>query len=393
MKIAMVYDYSRKKCGIKEYGDALVKWLKALGVDVEVCDLRKESYADSVRAALCACRGDLVHTQHEYGLFKGHFGWSQIFYYLTLKLLRKKDLTTLHTVITPKQAIENYVRFSLPYVKEKFVETFRGLLISALSPYVPQVFSDALLVHTLRGYELLPWIGKMKALFVPHFTPTPTWEVEKKWAECSEKREAPERVEIVTPGFLRPTKRYDWAIHALVSLKAEGLDVPIRYTVIGTTQDEAGERWYSYIKEFVEEIKEDLKKVGLEIVVQKKMMTKEELIRRACGAHIVLLPYSDPTQEASGILHDSLVCGKHIVVPQIGDVRNYPDAFYPFDIFNPLETMKEALRRAINEVLKGNLCNPSAFAYAHFTAIDRVARRHAELYAKLRSGRASPRPP
>ena len=389
MKVAMVYDYSRKKCGIKEYGDALVKWLKALGVDVEVCDLKKERYSDAVRTALCASRGDLVHTQHEYGLFKGHFGWSQIFYYLTLKLLRKEDVTTLHTVITPRQAIENYVKFSLPYIKEKFVETLRGFLISALSPYVPQIFSGVLIVHTLRGYELLPWIGKMKTVLIPHFSPKPTWEVEEKWAECLERSEPPKRVEVVTPGFIRPTKRYDWAVHALVSLKTEGLDVPIRYTIVGTTQDEAGEKWYSYMKSFIDEIKEDLKKLDLEISIVKKMMTKRELIERACSAHVVLLPYSDPTQEASGIVHDSLVCGKHVVVPRIGDVRNYPDAFYPFEIDDPLNTMKEALRKAIGEVVKGNLCNSSAFAYAYFTAIDRVAARHAELYAKLRSRRSS----
>ncbi len=385
----MVYDYSRKKCGIKEYGDALVKWLKALGVDVAICDLKKEKYSDSVKAALCASSGELVHTQHEYGLFKGHFGWSQIFYYLTLKLLRKKDITTLHTVITPRQAIENYVKFALPYVKERFVETFRGLLISALSPYIPQIFSDYLIVHTIRGYELIPWIGKMKVKLVPHFSPRPSREVEEKWKECMNRKEVPEKIEVVTPGFLRPTKRYDWAIHALVSLKLEGFDKPIRYRVVGTTQDEAGEKWYNYIRKFVDEIKDYLREIGLEVVVEKKMMTKKELIETACSAHVVLLPYSDPTQEASGILHDSLVCGKHIVVPKIGDVRNYPDAFYPFEIENPLVTMNEALRKALNNVVNGQLCNPSAFAYAYYTAIDRVAKVHAELYARARSRRSS----
>jgi len=389
----MVYDFSRKKCGIKEYGDALVKWLKAIGVDVEVCDLKKESYADSVRAALCASRGELVHTQHEYGLFKGHFGWSQIFYYLTLKLLRKRDITTLHTVLTPKQAIENYVKFSLPYVKESLIETMRGFLISALVPYIPQAFSDLLVVHTLRGYELLPWLGKMKAVLIPHFTPKPSWKIDEIIEKCRNMMSKKvERVEIVTPGFIRPTKRYDWAVHALVSLALEGLEVPLRYTVVGTTQDEAGERWYQYMKDFIDEISKYTEKLGLEIRIVKKMMTKEELIERACSAHVVLLPYSDPTQEASGIVHDSLTCGKHIVVPKIGDVRNYPEAFHPFDIDDPLPTMKQALRRAIDEVLRGNLCNPGALAYARFTAVDRVARRHAELYATLRSRRSPRRP-
>ncbi len=377
----MVYDFTRKKCGIKVYADILTSWLKKLGVDVDVCDLRNKKYRDSVDAAVCALKGDIVHTQHEYGLFKGHFGWTHLFYYSLLKLFRKYHITTLHTVLTPAQAIENYVRFGLPFSKERPWEVARGFLVSVISPYIPLLFSNKLIVHTLRGYELLPDWAKAKTELVPHFSPTPSDVVIKKAKECGKKKEVPDVIKVVTPGFLRPTKRYDWGIHALVMLKKEGFKHPVEYTIIGTYQDDAGKQWAEYITKFAEEVNKYTKNIGLTIKVINKHMSKEELIRAACTSHVVLLPYSDPTQEASGILHDSLVCGRHIVVPEIGDVITFRKAFYPFKFENPLETMKEALKRAFSEVLKGNNCNPWALAYAYYTAIDRVAKRHADIYA------------
>ena len=384
----MVYDASREKCGIKEYGNALVKWLKALGVNLKICDLRKEKYVDSVISAICALDSDLVHTQHEYGLFKGHWGWSHLFYYLTLKIFRKKDITTLHTVITPKQALINFIKWDLSFKGAKLVDILKGPITSYLSPFIPLVFTDKAIIHTLRGYSLIPWIGKMKAVFLPHFTPKSRKEVLEKWKECKEKKGVPEVIEVVTPGFIRPTKRYDWAIYALVSLKEEGFPKKIRYRIVGSPQDEVGERWLNIIKSFVEEVKEDLDKLGLEISIETKFMSKEKLIETACNADVVLLPYSDPTQEASGILHDSLTCGRHIVVLKIGDVRNYPKAFYPFGLEDPLRGMKEALRRAFERLLKGERCNEDALAYAYYTAIDRIAEKHVKLYESLSRGRS-----
>ncbi|UXD22535.1 hypothetical protein IPA_05970 [Ignicoccus pacificus DSM 13166] len=385
MKVAMVYDYSRKKCGIKMYGDVLVGWLRKFGVNVSICDLKNQRYEDSVEAALCARRGDIVHTQHEFGLFKGHFGWTQLLYYTILKTLRKFHITTLHTVLTPSQALTNYIQFGLPYSKEKPWEAIRGLIISALSPFMPVLFSDKLIVHTVRGYELLPDWAKAKTEFIPHLSPTPSEAVLEKARQCGKKREVPKTIRVITPGFLRPTKRYDWAIHALVMLKKEGFEHPVEYTIIGTYQNEDGKIWFEYIKEFAEQVNEYTEKLGLRINVIEQFMDKRELIERACSSDVVLLPYSDPTQEASGILHDSLVCGKHIVVPEIGDVKNFPKAFYPFKFENPLETMKEALRRAFEELLKGNRCNPWALAYAYYTSADKVAKKHVELYSKVRS--------
>ena len=187
MKIAMVYDFSKKKCGIKMYSDLLLAWLKKFGVNVKVCDLKNEKYRDSIEAAICASSEKLVHTQHEYGLFKGHFGWSHIFYYLTLKLLKKRNITTLHTVLTPVQAIENYVRFALPFSKEKPLEVARGFLVSAISPYIPLLFSDALVVHTIRGYELFPEWARTKTSLIPHFSPIPSSVVIVRAKECAKK--------------------------------------------------------------------------------------------------------------------------------------------------------------------------------------------------------------
>ncbi len=384
----MVYDASRKKCGIKEYGNALVKWLKAFGLNLKICDLRKEKYVDSVMAAICALDSSLVHTQHEYGLFRGHWGWSQLFYYLALKIFRKKDITTLHTVITPRQALHNFIKWDLSFKGTKLVDILKGPITSYLSPFIPLIFTDKAIIHTLRGYSLIPWIGKMKTIFVPHFTPKPRREVLEKWKKCKNMKGVPDVIEIVTPGFIRPSKRYDWAIHALVSLKREGFPKKIKYRIVGSPQDEVGEKWLRMIKGFVDEIKDYLEELGLEISIESKFMSKEKLIETACNADVVLLPYSDPTQEASGILHDSLICGRHIVVLRIGDVRNYPKAFYPFDIEDPLRGMKEALRKAMERIMKGERCNEDALAYAYYTAIDRVAEEHIKIYETFSKGRS-----
>ena len=171
----------------------------------------------------------------------------------------------------------------------------------------------------------------------------------------------------------------------MVMLKKEGFKYPIEYTIIGTYQNEDGKKWLSYIREFAHEVNKYTQSLGLKVNVIEKHMDKKELIETACNAHVVVLPYSDPTQEASGILHDSLVCGKHIVVPEIGDVKTFKKAFYSFKFERPLETMKEALGRAFSAVISGRICNEWALAYAYYTSIDRIAKKHEEFYSKFLS--------
>lgn len=159
MKVGMISTWNIQ-CGISTYSAYLATELKKLGLDITIlaerpitteikeiktdvpykyCWKRTEYYTELIEE----CKNyDIIHMQHQYGLFNNEKGFISL-----LKEITPKKILTLHDVVLPNDFMRNY-----------FDATF--------------AFSDKLIVHTATCRNvILRWdCPREKLVMIPHGT-------------------------------------------------------------------------------------------------------------------------------------------------------------------------------------------------------------------------------
>jgi len=98
MRVALVTPW-KVRCGIASYSEALSESLAEKGVDVYIVRLprfgrKSDPIFGQVVNKIPVSDVDLIHVQHEYGLFNGH----EVIFYNGLKRLGKTIVSTMHAV-------------------------------------------------------------------------------------------------------------------------------------------------------------------------------------------------------------------------------------------------------------------------------------------------------
>ena len=98
MRVAMVTPHA-VRCGIASYSDALSEALAEKGVDIYIVRLprfgrKSDPIFGQVVNKIPVSDVDLIHVQHEYGLYNGH----EVTFYNGLKRLGKPIVSTMHAV-------------------------------------------------------------------------------------------------------------------------------------------------------------------------------------------------------------------------------------------------------------------------------------------------------
>ena len=301
---------------------------------------------------------DILHVQHEYGIFGAEERLIDIALEAKRERLARKTIITMHTVYHPLQD-----------EGEKIV-AFQQSLIDGF---------DSIIVHLpVQAFELQAQMVPVGLVHrIPHGTSVnPYLGLPRRRLLEKLGLEHPGTPLAVMMGFLRPDKGLDTLLEAL---EEAGPGAP-RVVVAGEPRS----------PEITRRL-EELASRGL-INYLPRYLSGDEMLMLAAAADVIVLPYRDPPGKyaASGVLHMSMGSLKPIIgtgVPRL--VELYQLA--PRLVVKPGDS--EALARLlawigdpVNYDLAVAYASP-LYSYAVRTSWPRVARRHLEVYTALLEGR------
>jgi len=372
LSVAYVSTYPPTHCGVAEYTKMLITALKSVAnVTVHVlCDISKRreivdketgaqvhnafikgsSSYNKILDILAEIGGvDILHVQHEYGIF----GYSDAILETCLKAkeerLARKIVFTMHTVYHPLSGNDKALKF-----QEKLNNV------------------DAVIVHSfLKEFELQHQGVSLQIIYrIPHGThlnPYLGVSRETLLAELSLSREKIKGYIITMPGFLRKDKGLDVLIDSLNRISKE------KFTAII-----AGELRDKKLLDLIEYARSKINIIYLE-----RYLSSEEMLKLIALSDIIVLPYRDKrgTYSISGILHLSMGSFRPIIgtkVPRLIELYQYaPRLTIP-------PKAPEELSRKIMWLIEnydfGVAYMAYLYGYAARTQWLRMARRHVNLY-------------
>ena len=372
LSIAYVSTYPPTHCGVAEYTKMLITALRSVtNITVHaLCDINgkretvdKEAGAyihnvfikgsssyDKILDTLAEIGGvDVLHVQHEYGIF----GHTDAILEACLKAkeekLARKIVFTMHTVYHPLSGNDRALKF-----QEKLNSV------------------DAVIVHSfLKEFELQHQGVSPRIIYrIPHGTHlNPYLEVSRETllSELSLSREKIKGYIVTMPGFLRKDKGLDVLIDSLKRISRE------KFTAII-----AGELKDKKLLDLIEYAHSKINVIYLE-----RYLLNEEMLKLIALSDIIVLPYKDRrgTYSISGILHLSMGSFRPIIgtkVPRLIELYQYaPRLTIP-------PKAPEELSRKIMWLIEnydfGVAYMAYLYGYAARTQWLRMARRHVNLY-------------
>ncbi len=384
-RLGYVSTYPPTHCGVAEYTRFLARALKPLYPEVQLyifsdigvrgsnvrldrgVEIRPTFIAggsddyEGLLEELSAIGGlDILHVQHEYGIYGHHDRILKACIEAKKERLIKKLVFTLHTVYHPASNDQNVLEFQ-----------------KALNSVDAVIVHSYLMEFELRNQEINPVI----IYRIPHGTLLNPYLDETRRDLVNSLNLDENRLSgivLTTPGFLRRDKGLDLLIEAVNKLESfkESFTLLI-----------AGERRISSNpedKSMVEAIEEASGK--LNIIFLDKYLSDDEILRITALSDLIILPYKDVIGKysVSGILHLSMGSFKPIIgtrVPRLLELYQ----FSPKTTVTPMSPL--GLARMIRWCIRNyDYVVPymsTLYGYAVRTQWIRMARRHLSLYRQL----------
>ncbi len=365
MRIGYISSYPPVECGIAAYSAYLIDALREKGADVYVVshlgasgrqvfpafnenDLDDKAYQVALRFT-----PDIVHIQHEFGLYGPHFGINILPVIVKFRLIGVPVVTTLHTV----------------YEHPEYAH--RVIIENVLAN------SDRVIVH--QDYQL----ATLKRHFPPHFTDKV--EVIPHGARLVEpvprakaKLGLPEdRKIILLIGYFRPSKNFECIVDCLPQILRRCPDALL--VLAGKIRNQ---EYADYRNRLFEHIRSSPACDHIRVILGQ--LTQQTFDTILSAADVVVLPYKITSQ--SGILAHCLAFGRPVVTSAtpsmrqliqesgagtvVDSARDYPEVIAGLLADEELaRRMGESARRYVREKLAWPL----------------IAERHMALYEALRT--------
>ncbi len=370
--VGFVTRYPPTHCGIAEYSRFLVSALKSLNPKMKVTvfttnESGEERYVDEIGVEVIPCFGrfekdysklidavnenrvEVLHVQHEYGIFG--FGNDVL---KTLKELREEKMVEATVVTT--HTVDH------PYTARPEVFEFQKSLD----------FVDAIVVHSdLQEFELITQGVDVKKLHqIPHGTLiNPYLGYTKQFlAKSLGLMEEFCGLVLAIPGFMRKDKGIDILLEALNYMK----DLKFTVVLAGEPKDES-------VRELVEQFES-------KTVLIERYLSSDEILRVVALADAIVLPYRDRrgAYAVSGILHLSMGGLKPIIgsrAPRLVELCQ----FAPLMTIPPnnAEELARRVRWLANNYEFTVSYMSELYAYAARTQWISVAHEHYRLYEEL----------
>jgi len=381
LRIAYVSTYPPTHCGVGEYTRMLVAAMKSISNNISIyvlCDEdcgeeRYDSYAgayvypafkkrslsyDSILDQLSRIGNvDLIHVQHEYGIFGSNDSILQALIKARDEGLTRRVVFTLHTVQHPLYGSNESLNF-----QRKLSQADAVIVHSYLQEFeIQHQGVDPIKIYRIpHGTLLNPFLG------IPRF---------KLVEQLGLKGEDIKGYMMTTPGFLRKDKGLDILGEALAYLKRrESTDMTL--IVAGELKD----------KEVLDFLDNTSRYIN--VVVLERYLSNEEILKLIALADMVMLPYRDKlgVYSVSGILHLSMGSFKPIVgtrVPRLIELYQFAPRLTapprtPTELAKRISWVIENYDYAVNYM--GYM-----YGYAVRTQWLRAARKHLALYQELLS--------
>ncbi len=370
--VGFVTRYPPTHCGIAEYSRFLVSALRSLNPKIRITvfttkESGEERYVDDIGVEVIPCfdkfekdysglidavnenRVEVLHVQHEFGIFGSGSEVLEALRELKEEKIVKATAVTTHTV-------------DHPYTSRPEVFEFQKSLDVV----------DAVIVHSdLQEFELITQGIDVKKLHqIPHGTLiNPYLGYTKQFLSKSlGLKEEFCGLVLAIPGFMRKDKGIDILLEALNYMK------DLRFTVVlaGEPKDES-------VRELVE-------KFESKTVLIERYLSSDEILRVVALADAIVLPYRDRkgAYAVSGILHLSMGGLKPIIgsrAPRLVELCQ----FAPLMTIPPnnAEELAKRVRWLSNNYEFTVSYMSELYAYAARTQWVSVAHEHYSLYEEL----------
>ncbi len=371
MRVGFVSRYPPVHCGIAEYTKMLSSAMRSLNPKVEVVifstnEAEKEVYSDgTVEVYPCYSRFerdysklletlreekvDVLHVQHEYGIFGSNRELIEALLEAKREGLAEIVGITMHTVDHPFSPRAN--------VTLRFQSWLNEL--------------DFVIVHSpLQEFELhIQGVDPSKIYRIPHGTLINPYLCRTREELCESLGIDYdfEGVVLTIPGFIRRDKGFDVLFESLEILKG------LKFTLLiaGEPQEE--------------ETVKAIETSEFRTVLMERYLSSDEILRAVALADAIILPYRDKRQySVSGILHLSMGSLKPIVgtrVPRLIEFYQHaPRLTVPPG--NP-KALAEKIRWLLNNYDYALAYMTEVYSYAARTQWIRMASRHIRTYKNL----------
>jgi glycosyltransferase involved in cell wall biosynthesis len=159
-------------CGITDYTKNLMTELKKIeNIEINYLELKPGIFRFNLFKNFLNNGYDIIHIQHEIVMFDGYFGLTSLFIYLYIFALRKKAVTTFHTI----KSLSNFKNeIASKYSKNPVVIFIAKEYLKVLFK-ITSIFSSKILVLSRGGECVLKKEYKIKNVrYIPHgfFNPT-----------------------------------------------------------------------------------------------------------------------------------------------------------------------------------------------------------------------------
>lgn len=374
--IAFVSTYPPRQCGIATYTQDVLNAVRAScrRAGVIAVDDRERQFGPEVFYRLCENDVDsyweaadwvnredidLVHLQHEYGIFGGEDGcW--ILYFL--ERLRKPCVATFHTILPRPTEGQRRVLGEIGRRVAKVI-----VMSTAAEDILEQVYG----------------IPREKVTLIRHGAPAP---VDRNKARRA--LEIPTgQVVISTFGLIGPGKGFEYAIEAIAEIVKHHPQV--HYYILGRTHPRLLTNGRDIYRETLLQLVADLA-IESNVHFVDRYLDLKELIQWLAATDIYVTPYPGSDQITSGTLTYAVAAGRAVVsTPYLYARDLLADGRGVLVEFEDLSELSERLAVAIIGLIKNPLrrytYEQRALAFGRGLRWPEIGKQHARLYHSVLS--------
>ena len=387
MRIAFVSSYPPTNCGIASYTQNLVEALRLLDPTLRVTMIAEmlphdvsstdrgrrlgfctdDDYVVDLLRQVDRSEADVVHVQHEFGLF----GMDRRFLDLLAGLQRRrvKTVVTLHSVHTHLSIDLGCAWWrGRPPMRDLDIETYQREMVE---------LADHTIVHQelpIRDVLLRQGAPPDRVVTIPHGTrilPTPSREVSRRALGLD-----PGPPLVVSFGFFEPSKNLMTLLEAIALTKDEIADVKL---------------WAGgYIRHpspavagYRERCSQAVTRLGLKgsVIIADTPLPESRVPTLFGAADVACFIYDEDTRSSSGAAHTALGFGVAPVASRISKFSELAEVSDEIlvDPNSPEETARLLIRLIQDDVFRHGI-ETSAQRFAARTSWDVVAKAHIRLY-------------
>ena len=374
MKVLWVTTWN-KPCGIATYSKGLLPALSSLlveeGGEAEVLPIDSVFSIKELLQAIESRKPDVVHFQHEYGIWGGKnppfYMFPGLVDSIRCNVAGVVCVATAHTVLSslyrfpvkgrglqiPFRALANL--FLLPFLRRSWGEKTFGNL-------------DGVIVHSKTQVEAVRASGCGQVVEIPHYV----YATEKKSVALPQAlSNIPENHFVVLVfGFFSPEKGQDIAIEALAKLPEH-----VHLVLAGGVRRKSDRDYYKKCLDKIQELKLEKR------ITITGFVPEEEIAGHYQRASLVLAPFRETTgsgtlaqafARGAPVLTSDLILNKEVADRESGSIDVF-EAGSARDCARKIESY-------ISDVSKLEALKEASQRYANVNHPDRIAKRHLDFY-------------